>query len=124
MISLGSASDNATLTQHWPWISHLARLSDLTLSDANTHNEKGVPFVMAGSTFVLAINDVIAVDDVQKVLQGKHDTLTAEVAHLAKKLTNEAFKAAKPDVWQADFDVHGQKMVEAEKIKAILAGLV
>ncbi len=138
LISHGTQADHATLEQHWPWVSHLARLSELSRgelargesvsgnaieSHASTPTENGVPFVVADSTFVLAIGDVIVLDDVKKVLQGKLDSLTAEVNHLSKKLSNDAFKAAKPDVWQADFDLHGQKSVEAEKIKKILAKL-
>ncbi|MDP3372198.1 MAG: valine--tRNA ligase [Candidatus Paracaedibacteraceae bacterium] len=117
LISQGSEKDNVLLTQHWAWISHLARLSDLE------NDGKGVPFVVSGSTFVLAINDVIHTDDVKKVLQNKHDTLSTEVAHLSKKLTNEAFKNAKPDVWQVDFDLHALKTIEVAKIQGILAAL-
>ncbi len=117
LISQGSAADNALLTQHWPWISHLARLSDLKMTG------NGVPFVVAGSTFILEINDVIRLDEVKKMLQDKSSVLSNEVAHLSKKLANEAFKTAKPDVWQTDFDLHALKCVEVEKIQGILGSL-
>jgi valyl-tRNA synthetase len=117
LVSQGSAADNALLTKHWPWISHLARLSDLKMTG------NGVPFVVAGSTFVLEINDAIRLDDVTKMLQDKLAVLSNEVAHLSKKLANEAFKTAKPDVWQTDFDLHGVKSVEVEKIQGILESL-
>ena len=117
LVSQGSTADNAVLTQHWPWISHLARLSDLNESG------KGVPFVVSGSTFVLEINDVIRLDEVKKMLQDKSSVLSTEVIHLSKKLTNEAFKNAKPDVWQTDFDLHALKSIEVEKIQGILDSL-
>ena len=117
LVSQGSAADNALLTKHWPWISHLARLSDLKMTG------NGVPFVVAGSTFILEINDAIRLDDVTKILHDKLAVLSTEVAHLSKKLANEAFKTAKPDVWQTDFDLHGVKSVEVEKIQGILGSL-
>ena len=117
LISQGSASDNALLAQHWPWISHLARLSDLKTSG------NGVPFVVSGSTFILEINDVIRLDEVRKMLQDKSSVLSIEVGHLSKKLENEAFKNAKPDLWQTDFDLHALKSIEVEKIQGILGSL-
>jgi valyl-tRNA synthetase len=82
-----------------------------------------VPFVVAGSKFILEINDVIRLDEVKKMLQDKSSVLSNEVAHLSKKLANEAFKTAKPDVWQTDFDLHALKCVEVEKIQGILGSL-
>lgn len=117
LISQGSAVDNALLTQHWPWISHLARLSDLKMTG------NGVPFVVAGSTFILEINDVIRLDEVKKMLHDKQAVLLIEIGHLSKKLTNEAFKTAKPDLWQTDFDLHSTKLIEVEKIQGILESL-
>ena len=117
LISQGSAVDNALLTQHWPWISHLARLSDLKMTG------NGVPFVVAGSTFILEINDVIRLDEVKKMLHDKQAVLSIEIGHLSKKLTNEAFKTAKPDLWQTDFDLHSTKLIEVEKIQGILESL-
>lgn len=117
LVSQGSAADNALLTQHWPWISHLARLSDLKMTG------NGVPFVVSGSTFILEINDVIRLDSIKKVLEDKQAVLSIEVGHLSKKLTNEAFKTAKPDLWQTDFDLHSVKSVEVQKIQGILNSL-
>lgn len=117
LVCQGSAADNALLTQHWPWISHLARLSDLKMTG------NGVPFVVSGSTFILEINDVIRLDSIKKVLEDKQAVLSIEVGHLSKKLTNEAFKIAKPDLWQTDFDLHSVKSVEVQKIQGILNSL-
>jgi hypothetical protein len=44
-------------------------------------------------------------------------------AYFLLRPSREAFKTAKPDVWQTDFDLHGVKSVEVEKIQGILGSL-
>ncbi len=115
LVSHGTDTDNATLNKHWSWISHLARL------DTFSTTGKGIPFVVSGSTFMLALDGVVNNDDVKKLLNDKVNKLEAETTHLAKKLLNDAFKTAKPDAWQVDYDLHALKTTEVEKIKGILA---
>ncbi len=115
LVSHGTDADNAVLNEHWSWVSHLARLD--TLSNVG----KGIPFVVSGSTFMLALDGVVNNDDVKKLLNDKSNKLEAEAAHLAKKLLNDAFKMAKPDAWQVDYDLHALKIIEVEKIKGILS---
>jgi valyl-tRNA synthetase len=117
LISREKSADNLILQKNWAWISHLARL-DKIVSDGN-----GVPFVVNGSAFELMIGQEISLDELQKLLKDKACLLDIERKHLQKKLENEAFKIAKPDLWQSDNDLCIIKDSEYTKIKNILEGM-
>jgi valyl-tRNA synthetase len=115
LISRASDAHNAILSEHWAWISHLTRLESLS------HEGTGVPFVVNGSTFELVLGDNVSLDDVKALLQSKKQVLETEIGHLIKKLQNEAFKTAKPELWQADADLKVSKEQDALKIQNILS---
>lgn len=107
--------DTNVLKENWSWIRHLSRLDEIV------YDQKGIPFVVAGNTFELVLGDKVCIDDVKKLLMNKKETLETEMTHLSKKLTNDAFKNAKRDLWQADFDLHQEKKNDVDKIVGILS---
>jgi valyl-tRNA synthetase len=117
LVSVPSNADHAALQSHWSWVSHLARLSHLESSGS------GVPFVVGDNSFTLVMEEGFNLDDAKKLLMDKAAVLMKECEHLSKKLQNEAFKLAKPDLFEHDADLLLIKQAEERKIQAVLAHL-
>jgi valyl-tRNA synthetase len=107
---------HVTLIQHhWPWIKHLARL-DIILTDARD----GVPFIYNNNHFILCTDMSMDLAEARHLLEQKKNAWEKEIGRLDSKLTNDAFKFAKPDLWEADNKICTVKKSELDKINQIL----
>lgn len=106
------------IQQQWAWVGHLARLEFTDM------NQKGVPFVVGGTLFELGIGDNQSISDIKNLLADKKLILDTDISHLEKKLSNDAFKNAKPDLWKADSDLLNVKKEDSHKIKQIFESWV
>ena len=105
------------LQNYLPWITHLARLADVS---SDPHPTGSVPFMIGENGFFLKLGDLIDMQATYKLLASKRDTLVKEIEHLQKKLQNEAYKQAKPDQWEEDNEVLAVKKQEAAKIDGFI----
>lgn len=118
---LEANSNKAKLLQdHQPWIMHLARLESIEIEKDQTERNVCLPFVVGQNTFFLKVGHLINLESAFKVVEKKLETLNTEVQHLQKKLTNEAYKQAKPDAWENDQLLLQTKQHEQDRLKTIL----
>ncbi len=117
----GNERDWQLLQTHLPWVSHLARLEQVTLlQDGQDHVKGAVPFMIGENSFFLILGDLIDMEASYKLLTLKKDTLEKEIQHLEKKLENQAYKQAKPDQWEEDNELLTTKKQEVAKMQLIL----
>lgn len=101
-------------------LKHLARFDQFTFSADDIHHE-GLPIVVQGLTIHLQLNDVLDLTTARDVLQNKLTQLKSDCEKLAKKLQNEAFKIAKPELYAEDTESFTQKQQDASKLESILS---
>jgi len=109
------------LDQNSPWICHLARLEKISPCSENEDHKDDVPFVFGQTTLYLRLGKAVNLQEAYQVLRNKHQELVTEIARLNGKLQNEAFKQAKPALWQQDKELLEIKTHEKEKLTNILA---
>ncbi len=105
------------ISQHWLWVRQLAKLDQLSPNGA------GITVTVNGLNVALILQDDISISSIHNLLAEKKAVLDNEVKHLEKKLANDAFKQAKPDLWAADQALMHQKTNEIGLISTILASV-
>lgn len=99
-------------------IKHLGRLE--TFEYHSNQIPKGIQCVVRGLTIHLDMGADFDFEGAKSVLEVKLQSLESDCTKLSKKLSNEAFKTAKPDLYAADHDAHNQKSADMNKLKSIL----
>jgi valyl-tRNA synthetase len=108
------------LQEHQDWVLHLARLESIEVKEDPEEKIQYIPFVIGQNTFFLKIGHLINLDSAFKILEKKLETLKSEMQHLQKKLTNDAYRHAKPDVWENDQMLFQTKQHEQGRLITIL----
>lgn len=109
--------DTQGLRQNWDWIAHLGRLSNYFVGPAPS---KAVPLNIGEQTFYLDLGAEIDFEAAFEVLTKKIEDLQKDCERLKAKLSNEAYRTAKPEAFEKDQELHQNKEIELKKALEIL----
>lgn len=113
------ANDHSFLKQNQYWLCPIARLLPVEFAE-DMPTMQGLHFVFRNQEFCLLYPDGIEREDVQAILSKKSEQIQNDLQKLVQKIQNAAYKAAKPDQWEADHDLFEQKNAEFGKIQELI----
>lgn len=113
-------ANDSFLQDNQTWINPLCRLKAIqAVSGTLPKDLNGIYFVEKDRAFCLKYPEGFDVSKTKTVFEKKIQTLEDEINRLDLKIKNAAYKAAKPEQWEADVQLKEEKENDWKKMKEV-----
>lgn len=118
-LHLVAAVPDSFLGENREWFAALARLDSVECVKALPKNLSGLYFAKGSCEFCLKYPQELDLQKAKEVFAKKIQERENEVQRLKAKLSNEAYKKAKPEEWAKDAAAFEQKKEELQRMEAV-----